>query len=873
MNERETMDEKEGVLSAEELVHMLDKGKARLEAEGMGGVELRKVLEWTGAPWEKEEVSRRLDCWNQSLSGHRAESRASLSQGTWDPDKQRAVLDRWHGRQFEFMGTQVDGRMELRPEEALYLIEYSPQLELLYGGVPVSVEQGYSALLGRDCTLEEYFVYAKLTKLGYKVIRHQGDLGITEYEKRLGLDQYFKKYKNNKNCGIPLEGTCILTGNGVVAPVWLQEIRERENPAIYDHYYREDTYAPAYKGTEAFRIVEQLMEEILDQIHKDHNPFIKEEPSNTPGDRKRKLSDSAHESSGESRSKARKKKKKRKGNSKQSEELVASSTELCYRCVKNHPGGADRCYALQRSCTQCRAIGHYDKIHAVESTSVRDFILENLINPETQRTFDEQDLWPTHDTIDLPDDNVNGASDKDHYNDNEVEDDYITLSPVKMFRNPFYEGSTASDDDQIICDDEINPSCDLEASEHAQGNTNVLISDTIVLEPNISASTDTSGPNHKDTSLSNDKNTNESKNTNGCLNTNVSNKTVDDVIDILSDDEEAVKQKQTGSSLPADPVARADVIADAIIQVNQQELKDLSKTMDKELLSSNLPTGFYGDLVRCDVCKINCNSRDIMVEHLHGKKHKRRLACLSEPVRNAFLKKLRNLGLFKEGLGSSEGVEPASFTCSICMVESKSAVNHKAHLNGKPHLRKLQVVAEHSADRFNRKDSTGGKETITLPPGFQLVETLPPQQRRSKKKKPLVLKSKEALLDLVPNAHQQQKMIIKVMSDFIPESCQKAMKIDNQRFVTTQLSEADESSGATEFIQLNGDSSNGSQSANVTDERTSDATDRQRSLRRTSGAFDCDVCNIQLGSAAPYIAHLKSGRHLKKLNLTKQGWF
>ena len=30
-------------------------------------------------------------------------------------------------------------------------------------------------------------------------------------------------------------------------------------------------------------------------------------------------------------------------------------------------------------------------------------------------------------------------------------------------------------------------------------------------------------------------------------------------------------------------------------------------------------------------------------------------------------------------------------------------------------------------------------------------------------------------------------------------------------------------------------------------------------LRRTSGAFDCDVCNIQLGSAAPYIAHLKVG--------------
>lgn len=73
-----------------------------------------------------------------------------------------------------------------------------------------------------------------------------------------------------------------------------------------------------------------------------------------------------------------------------------------------------------------------------------------------------------------------------------------------------------------------------------------------------------------------------------------------------------------------------------------------------------------------------------------------------------------------------------------------------------------QVMAEHSSD--NRDDATAGEETITLPPGFQLVETLPPQQRRSKENKPVVLKSKEALLDLVPNAHQQQKMIIKVVA-------------------------------------------------------------------------------------------------------------
>ena len=75
------------------------------------------------------------------------------------------------------------------------------------------------------------------------------------------------------------------------------------------------------------------MDEILDQIHKDRNPGIKEEPSETSAvDRKRKLSDSAHESSGESNSRARKKKKKkkRKGNSKQTED-AASSAEFCNR--------------------------------------------------------------------------------------------------------------------------------------------------------------------------------------------------------------------------------------------------------------------------------------------------------------------------------------------------------------------------------------------------------------------------------------------------------------------------------------------------------------------------------------------------------------
>lgn len=173
------------------------------------------------------------------------------------------------------MGATVEGRIELKPEEALYLLEcsqlgavqtpksikhyvsvlncfidiwklyhivlhiflklkvkYFPYpcwstptififyfylvVDLSYDEVPVSIQQGYTALVGGgDCTLQEYLVYARLMKLGYKVVRHQGDLGVTEYERRVGLDQYQTKRKGNKRRSgqiKPVEGTSIFAG-------------------------------------------------------------------------------------------------------------------------------------------------------------------------------------------------------------------------------------------------------------------------------------------------------------------------------------------------------------------------------------------------------------------------------------------------------------------------------------------------------------------------------------------------------------------------------------------------------------------------------------------------------------------------------------
>ena len=58
--------------------------------------------------------------------------------------------------------------------------------------VKMSIQQSFEIMLKSEnnCSLDEYRTYAHLTRLGYKVIRHQGDLGITPYEKRIKLDQY-----------------------------------------------------------------------------------------------------------------------------------------------------------------------------------------------------------------------------------------------------------------------------------------------------------------------------------------------------------------------------------------------------------------------------------------------------------------------------------------------------------------------------------------------------------------------------------------------------------------------------------------------------------------------------------------------------------
>ncbi|KAG2147403.1 tRNA-splicing endonuclease subunit sen54 N-term-domain-containing protein [Suillus bovinus] len=131
-----------------------------------------------------------------ALKADRAISSKSASYGIWFPQISRVHVTVAKGIHFSVMGhsaarpTSVDGgstklqkRLELLPEEALYLIERGAlfcwkdiPVDLTglddIEGAPMSVQQAFAEIIGKeDLTLEKYQVFAYLRRLGYVVTR------------------------------------------------------------------------------------------------------------------------------------------------------------------------------------------------------------------------------------------------------------------------------------------------------------------------------------------------------------------------------------------------------------------------------------------------------------------------------------------------------------------------------------------------------------------------------------------------------------------------------------------------------------------------------------------------------------------------------
>ncbi|KAK0476599.1 tRNA-splicing endonuclease subunit sen54 N-term-domain-containing protein [Armillaria novae-zelandiae] len=128
-----------------------------------------------------------------ALRATRTISSKTVSNGIWHPSLARVSVPVARGTHFSSMGHSASRptknkenptkRLELLPEEAIYLIERGSlfcwkEIDIdLSGledvsGAPMSVQQAYAEMIGtEDVSLEKYQVYSYLRRLGYVVTR------------------------------------------------------------------------------------------------------------------------------------------------------------------------------------------------------------------------------------------------------------------------------------------------------------------------------------------------------------------------------------------------------------------------------------------------------------------------------------------------------------------------------------------------------------------------------------------------------------------------------------------------------------------------------------------------------------------------------
>lgn len=132
------------------------------------------------------------------LREQRVEREGGLVKGEWNKDLQLVELEKEMGKFWTYMGFIDSSRKWLFPEEALFLMETNT-LVVNYKGLPLSIQQAYAAFLGSvTMTTDCYLVYSHLRRLGYVVLRHQGCLDVTKYERKIHLDQHVKTDKKKR---------------------------------------------------------------------------------------------------------------------------------------------------------------------------------------------------------------------------------------------------------------------------------------------------------------------------------------------------------------------------------------------------------------------------------------------------------------------------------------------------------------------------------------------------------------------------------------------------------------------------------------------------------------------------------------------------
>ncbi|MCJ1420974.1 tRNA-splicing endonuclease subunit sen54 [Xylographa parallela] len=153
-----------------------------------------KDFESHGTSSQQDALSKSRAAMHDALSYPRIHTPKSQMIAVFNPESGRTTVDHPKGPHIRTMGkAEADGRLYLLPEEALYLIERGnldlrwPTTEDDEDGMPMSLQSAYAAIVGRlGLTLERYFVYAGLKRIGYAVQRspawYPDDWGAEEVE-------------------------------------------------------------------------------------------------------------------------------------------------------------------------------------------------------------------------------------------------------------------------------------------------------------------------------------------------------------------------------------------------------------------------------------------------------------------------------------------------------------------------------------------------------------------------------------------------------------------------------------------------------------------------------------------------------------------
>lgn len=109
------------------------------------------------------------------LKEQRIHKKGNLPLGTWKPDERVVEVSVVKGHHWQHFGQTIGGKMMLQPHEALFLLEQGC-LEVFFGGLPMSFQQGFMTMLSDSFSPDCYLVYAYFLRLGFSVLQHSPSL-------------------------------------------------------------------------------------------------------------------------------------------------------------------------------------------------------------------------------------------------------------------------------------------------------------------------------------------------------------------------------------------------------------------------------------------------------------------------------------------------------------------------------------------------------------------------------------------------------------------------------------------------------------------------------------------------------------------------